>query len=262
MESIILKKLYKQYDIENLKYGAKTDKLGDVYEDYLCILFQDLSSVKNFLETESLEKDVIFGVLNRIQLNILDIESISSTRKVPSRPSGGNSKTDVILTVKFKDNTINSYTFSVKQSAAPKVAFAEFDVETICNEVGITDPHVKELMLKHQNDASAKNFTPQEKQELRVGLAPYAERLLRWTITMSPDEDIIGLAYPKWIIKFKLSKEDAGSELLGWKLFNIEEYIDHIRLTKKGTVKPGGFGTGLSWTYATGSKGKKIQFKG
>ena len=30
---------------------------------------------------------------------------------------------------------------------------------------------------------------------------------------------------------------------------------------KNGKIRSGGFGTGLSWTYASGSGGRKIQFK-
>jgi len=41
----------------------------------------------------------------------------------------------------------------------------------------------------------------------------------------------------------------------------VEDYIHSIIYNKKGNVKNGGFGTGLAWTYATGSGGFKIQFK-
>lgn len=259
MKSIILDSLYEEYNIKNLGYGEITDKLGDVYEDFLCAIFKDIHTVIALRKQGGLEKDIIEKFLIKSELNVKDILGISSTKDVPRRPSGGNSKTDVILNFQMADGEIKSFPISVKQTSAPRVAFAEFDVSTICREVGITDERVKSLMLKHQKDASAKYFTDQEKEELRIRLEPFAEKLLRWTITMSPIENPRGNAYPKWILKFKVTKD---AKLLNWDFYNIEEYIDCIRLDKKGRPRRGGFGTGLSWTYATGSKGSKIQFKG
>lgn len=75
--------------------------------------------------------------------------------------------------------------------------------------------------------------------------------------------------YSTAIIKFTVKKTngkvfDVASGNFGLKSFKgytIEKYLDTI-MTKYGKLKSGGFGTGLSWTYATNSKGVKIQFKG
>lgn len=64
---------------------------------------------------------------------------------------------------------------------------------------------------------------------------------------------------PTMIIKFDINK--SNNTLKSYKVYNIEDYIDEIMYDKHGNIKKGGFGTGLNLTYATGSKGKKIQFK-
>ena len=61
------------------------------------------------------------------------------------------------------------------------------------------------------------------------------------------------------ILKFSLTKQN---EIIAINCYTIDEYVDFLVYDKNGNYKKGGFGTGLSWTYATGSKGKKIQFKG
>lgn len=260
MISRLLPSLYETYNIANLGYGVKTDRLGDVFEDFVCEIFKSFSDVLSLVKDDCLEKEIITEFFSKTQINPEKVNSIRATRDVPRRQSGGNPKTDVIVSLNLVDGGTVHVPISIKQTAARQVAFAEYSVETICKEVGITDFRLKELMEKHQRDASAINFSVQEKEELRFLLQPYAEKLIRWTITMSADENPIGNEYPKWILKFRLTNNT--SEIISWDFYNIEEYIDHIRLDLRGNPRRGGFGTGLSWTYATGSKGEKIQFKG
>ncbi|MFF5996121.1 MspI family type II restriction endonuclease [Lysinibacillus sp. KU-BSD001] len=260
MESKLLPFLYQHYNIANLSYGLKTDKLGDVYEDFICEIFKSTSNVIDLLKSDCIEKDIIIELFQKIKIDPKKVTDIRASKDIPRRQSGGNPKTDVIVYVYLENDEILSVPISIKQTSARQVAFAEYDVETICREVGITDLRVKELMQKHQRDGSAKNFTRTEKQELKERLQPFAESLIRWTITMSADENPIGEEYPKWILKFQLTKET--SEIINWHFYSIEEYIDYISLNRNGDRRSAGFGTGLSWTYATGTKGQKIQFKG
>jgi len=257
--SELLNSLYDKYNIEFLSGGIKTDKLGDVYEEFVCHIFASKSSVLYFLSHDGIEKTIIEMIFAKFNINLDELEEISSTDKVPKRPSGGNSKTDVILILTLKNGSIHKLPLSVKQTSARKVAFAEYDVRTICSEVGITDENIINLMLKHQGDASAKNFTHNEKEMLTTLLSPYVESLVRWIVTMAPDKSMVGDAYPVGVIKFIVNKD---AKLISYNVYNIQEYINYIRYKPNGQIKKGGFGTGLSWTYATGSKGTKIQFKG
>ena len=273
MKSEILENLYKKYDIANFAFGKIHDKLGDVYEEYCIIVLQDennLNKAKNNLDDNSLELSVFKSLLGIYDINDFSlIEKITATNTVPHRETKGLSKTDVIATVYYKNGTKQNLSISCKQSTVPKVAFAEFDVETICREVGISDETLKQLLLKHQTDASAKNFTPAEKAQLRNKLAPIARNFVRWVITGSIKKIPTDVVFPTSIIKFQLKKplnryaisvENGDFSYQNFKVHTIEEYIDTIML-KNGKIKNGGFGTGLSWTYATGSKGVKIQFK-
>lgn len=257
--SELLEELYRKYDIEYLSGGAKTDKLGDVYEEFICRIFYDKPTVQKFLSNNGIERNIIQSLFLKFNIELNELEDISTTNIVPKRPSGGNSKTDVILKLSLSNGNIRKIPLSIKQTSVAKVAFAEYDVHTICSEVGITDTRLIELMLKHQSDASAKYFTSDEKEELTNLLSTYAERLIRWIVTMTPEESLIGDAYPIGVIKFTVS---SNAELLNYSIYNIDEYIQYIRYKPNGKQKTSGFGTGLSWTYATGSKGRKIQFKG
>lgn len=274
MRTALLESLYQKYNIYNFEFGAIHDKLGDVYEEYCVTLLKDSCLLKKMLtnKADTLDERVFTDILrcNGVT-NLNSIKSISATNSVPHRASGGLPKTDIIITIDYKDGSVKKYPMSCKQSTVSKVALAEFDVDTICNEMGITNPRLKQLMLKHQVDKSAKNFTAAEKQELNDLMRPIAKDFVRWVLTGSPDKNDNDIRIPKSIITFKLTKpadryainvEKGDFDYFDYSTHTIEEYIDIIMLNKSGKPKPGGFGTGLSWTYATGSGGYKIQFKG
>lgn len=273
-----LNNLYEEFNIANLPFGIVHDKLGDVYEKY-CVEILENPQFLTMAKTGNCYTDQEYKIfLELLAINgigtlsdIFNIKEIKASDPIPPRMSHGLSKTDVIMKVIYNDGTYKRFPISCKQSTVPKVAFAEFDVDTICREIGITEGRLKYLMEKHQRDASAINFTAAEKQELATLLRPIARNFVRWVVTGSPVEAPDNICIPTSIIKFDLRKprdrynidvENGDFSFQNYKVYTIDQYIDTIMLNKKGNIKPGGFGTGLSWTYATGSKGKKIQFKG
>lgn len=259
-----IKEAYEEYNIENLSYGKIGDKLGDAYETFVVNVFNDIDYLKNFndLDYKNIDECVFKSILEKELVDINQVIKIVATDKIPRRSSGGNAKTDVLVKIHMKNGQVLDVPISVKQTTAPKVAMAEYDVDTILNETGIDNVEIERLMKKFQQDASAKNFSKEEEKILKDELAKdkNKEKLLRWIFTMSPVKNNKDIRIPRYIIKFKLNKENLQVKELG--VFNIDEYIKHISTDKKGNPVKCGFGTGLSWTYATGSKGKKIQFKG
>lgn len=257
-----LQEFFDKYNVENLAHGAKEDKMGDAIEDYcVSILNSDEILTKYKMEHIDLnnpDEFIFCHIISRIPIKKNNIIKILATRDIEHRFTGGNPKTDIIIEIHLTDPKIIQVPISVKSSTVAKVAMAEFDVETIINEVGIKEPELKSLLLKHQIDASAKNFTLEQKERLFTLLQPYSRKFVRWVLAGSPIESE-DLRYPVLMIKFALTKTDEIKDI---KVYTIEEYVDSVMLDKNQKLKKGGFGTGLSWTYATGSKGKKIQFKG
>lgn len=266
-KSKLLEELFNQYSIITLKHGIREDKIGDVFEDYcvhtLCNTDLLQKAKQNNLNPNNID-EYVYKILIRYFPNPLQIINISATKKIEHRYTGGNSKTDVIADITYSDGQTISFPISVKQSTAAKVAMAEFDVATIVHEIGITDTVLIQLMEKHQSDASAKYFKPEEKEELTERLKRYKEKFVKWVIS-GCHEDSNDLKFPKIILKFSLSKpvnEQSLEKIENITCFTIDEYVHNILYKSNGEPVKGGFGTGLSWTYATGSKGKKIQFKG
>lgn len=274
MNTELISNLYDKYDIAHLTYGKVNDKLGDVYEE-LCILILNnkdfLYALKSGDAIDCIEFDIFRILLTKAKIPyISEIDSIIATNNVPHRDTHGNAKTDVIATIKYMDGNEILLPISIKQSYAPKVAVAEFDVDTICNEAKIDDVRIKSLMNKFQTARSAKGLSNCEKSELRNLLKPYARNLVRWAITGSADVEPSDVVFPRILVKFKTIKpkdrynaEVSKGELhyLSHAVYTIDEYIDLTMYDKKGKAKSGGFGTGMAWTYASHAGGRKIQFK-
>lgn len=273
MKTDLLNSLYEKYDIASYTFGAIHDKLGDVYEEF-CVTIMDepfyLEELKNN-GVDSLETDILYSVLNCYNIDINNVDNISATNIIPHRSTGGNSKTDIIATLTMNDGVKIELPISCKQSTVAKVALAEFDADTICREMNIQNDRLKELLVKHQTDRSAKNFTKAEKKELKTLMIPIARKFVRWVLTGSPTAEPGNVRIPTSIIKYKLTKpkdrynidvNNGDFDLISFEVLSIDDCIDKIMLKKNGKVKAGGFGTGLSWTYATGSSGRKMQFKG
>lgn len=274
MNTELLNELYEKYNIFNLTYGGIHDKLGDAYEEFCIKILTNvdfLRAYKNGQNIYCVEFDIFQSIMHKAGfVDASDVDEITATNRVPHRASRGNAKTDIIATFNLRNGSTYVLTISSKQSYVAKVAVAEFDVETICNEVGIDDQRVRELMTKFQVEKSAKWFTGEEEEELTERLRPYARRLVRWAITGTPDLNPTEVVFPTLLIKFHVKKPQdrfnidvVGGDLTyaGFNVYGIEEYLDLIMYDRSGNIKESGFGTGLAWTYASGSGGRKIQFK-
>ena len=152
MNTELLNELYEKYNIFNLTYGSIHDKLGDVYEEFCIEILTNVDFLEAYKRGYRINC-VEFNIFKSIMCNVgftdaSEVVEITATNRVPHRASRGNAKTDIIATFILRNGHTYVLTISSKQSYVPKVAVAEFDVETICNEVGINDERIRELMTK------------------------------------------------------------------------------------------------------------------
>lgn len=254
-EGMLIKQVFEKYEIANLKGGRLFDRLGHLYEEYVQLILNNKDGLDVLKQgcVISQEDKILYKILVKIGLNDFNvIDHISATTDVPRRPTNGSSKADVIATIHLANGNKVVLPISCKASTARRVSIAEFDVDTIGKEVGISDPICLHLLRKFQDDGSAKNFSRIERNELAARLSPIKRKFVRWALT----GDSSGLgdkSTPRLLIHFNLDKATLCPSSV--EVSSVEEEVEKI------VSKRGGFGTGLSWTYATGSKGLRIQFK-
>ena len=261
MRTPLLQRLYEEFDIDNLplqQHGKTSDALGKLYEKYIIEIFKNMDSISTLHSNEyPQEKDIIQKFLDIKNITFTDISNISSSDHDLGRTiAGGSPKTDVVITLTLHGQPPLCIPLNIKASSKNKVSIAEYDAETICTSVGIPDGELKDLIFKHQNEQSAKNITFIQKQRLTELLKPYRKEFIRWCITLNSQPSQENILYPDLLIRFKV----INREFVSVEMCDIETYIDtKIAAAEK---RNSGFGTGLSWTYASGSGSKKMQFKG
>lgn len=262
MRTELLSKLYDDFGIDQLphaQHGITSDRLGKLYEKYILDIFKDIESLTKYsTDVYPQEKDISSQLLNALNFDLSEILNVSSSDADLGRTiAGGSPKTDATITFTFNDQSSRLVPLNIKHSSKKKVSIAEYDVDTICTGVGIPDGELKELIRKHQNDQSAKLFTPIQKQRLTELLEPYRERFIRWCVTLSAEKSEGNILHPDLLIRFKV----FDREYVDVTIKNIDDYVND-RIAEGSKARKPGFGTGLNWTYASGSKAKKMQFKG
>lgn len=262
MRTELLSKLYDDFGIDQLphtQHGITSDRLGKLYEKYILDIFKDIESLTRYsTDVYPQEKDISSQLLNALNFDLSEILNVSSSDADLGRTiAGGSPKTDATITFTFNDQSSRLVPLNIKHSSKKKVSIAEYDVDTICTGVGIPDGELKKLIRKHQNDQSAKLFTPIQKQRLTELLEPYRERFIRWCVTLSAEKSEGNILHPDLLIRFKV----FDREYVDVTIKNIDDYVND-RIAEGSKARKPGFGTGLNWTYASGSKAKKMQFKG
>lgn len=265
MRTDLLSKLYDDFGIDQLphtQHGITSDRLGKLYEKYVLDIFKDIDSLKKY-STDAFpqEKSISSQLLEALNIDLNNIVDVSSSDAELGRTiAGGSPKTDATITLTFNDQSSRLVPLNIKHSSKKVVSIAEYDFETICRGVGIPDGELKELIRKHQDEQSAKLFTLAQHQRLTELLDPYKERFIRWCITLSAEKSEGNILHPDLIIRFDVKRREYENITIK----NIDDYIAE-KIDKGKRIIKGknvGFGTGLNWTYATGSGAKKMQFKG
>jgi hypothetical protein len=255
----ILLSLYTKMNIYNLEYGLLGDRLGEVFEQYIEQVF--------ICDTKDVFTQRIYDSI--IKKMKIDDQSIKIEPKILSLErtfNGGLAKTDKC--VEINQNLIK---MSIKQSCASSVSVSEYDVDTMLKGLNkIDDWILRDILQKYQMSGSAKQLSNQEKislfQKFEENNGDLRKRLIRWSMSGTSEEYSDDHRYSNLLIFFKmnpnkysrsnwLSKQSDLPDILGIGIYTIDEYMNEIMCRKAG------FGTGLSWTYATGSHGKKIQLK-
>lgn len=251
-----LKSHLKEISQKKKSPGQLDNELGNLYENLIKNVLLSEELWASFNRNEPCSSGHFEYLLFKRIMNCHNIKYVDNIRPVdvPRKDNGGLPKTDVCALV----NGELYIKISSKRTHAKAVAVAEFDVKTIVEEVFSDAPsRLQELMLKFQSDASAKHFTSEEKEEMRELLSKNnsKNKLVRWALSGSPYPDSPDLRNINTIVTFGCDKEMLFDTPMRLSVSNVEDAVN------KATSCDGGFGTGLSWTYATGTKGKKIQFK-
>lgn len=255
--------LYTQIEKEALKdlsEGQYKDKRGKLYEERVASTLKYDENLKKWkgLLKDRWEVGIFYEqfklIITSLGFKPEDISSISATTDIPKLPSGGEPKTDVLMTVFKTDGTEEKFTISCKSTNKTSVTLAQFKAEDIAEAVLPGDEELKSLLCHLQESCAPtefrKDYGEGEYNRLTEILSANCEQLSMWAMggygTAGATSDQLA--------DYMLTYDDETGE---YSFHSIKEYY---KAMQEKNIK-GQFGTVFTYTYSSGEKGKNLQLK-
>ena len=243
-----------QHVVKNGSYfGAK----GNTFEKEVVVVLNSYEYLQQ-LKMNQCTDPIYLRVINQIACDygvpINNIISVSATNTVLKLNSGGNAKTDIIVTIKTVFDEIIE-TISVKNTTQTRVSCHDYRADDFIRVLNIAHTKLAEYFIYYQEFGSHKGFveglpngyTSCEFSEL---LAPYQQILVEWALTGKHDHQ--NLINPK----LQTSNYLLINKLDELRFSRFELYIQEIYQRSKLV-----YGIPLGWTRPSGPLHSRIQFK-
>lgn len=252
-----LYKLAEAYAQKDFKLGTVKAQQGNNFEGRVAnTLSYDSNFEKwknNDTTIEGMYYDLFLQIVDKFHLPKDSVASISATsdKKIIGRlPSGGNPKTDVLVTVKYTNNETEYYTISCKRSSEDKVSVHQYTADAFADVLDKENDKLRRMLKLFQDCANLRDMGKENVDSLTECLAPYTKKLLMWVLGGFGGEQSNNYQCAKYIVTYDNSTDTAS-------VHSTSEYCD--LLCEQNIT--GNFGTPFSWTYPSKQRGKYIQLK-
>ncbi len=248
--------MIEEYAIKDLSTGQIKDIQGNSFENRIAAILsyaQNLYKWKNDTATiEGMHYDVFENIVNCFELDTAHTQSISATsdKKVIGRlPSGGNPKTDVLVTVKKDDGTTDNFTISCKRSSDKSVSVHQYTADAFADVLDQQNARLRHLLKLFQESGSLSAFGEANCEALTTEIAPYINKLSLWVLGGQGGDGNPETQCADYILTYDNNDSSAS-------IHRIRNYCEKI-----ATLTSGNFGTPFSWTYPSKRRGESIQLK-
>lgn len=199
-----------------------------------------------------LHYDIFLSVMECFGLDSNRVQAITATadKKVIGRlPSGGNPKTDVIVTVYFVNDTYMTFTISCKRTNSKSVSVHQYTADAFADVLDEKNIELRQLLNAFQKVGNLRDFGKDNGLRLAKLLAPFHKALAFWALGGFGGEGT-KLQCASYILTYDDQTSTAA-------IYTIEGYYN--KLLDAGTT--GNFGTLFAWTFPSKQRGKYIQLK-
>ena len=249
--------LIESYAIKNKSTGQIKDIQGNNFENKIADILNyndNLVKWKNNDRTlEGMHFDIFLNIVNCFELDknsTIKITATSDKKQIGRLPSGGNPKTDVLVTVTFSDAAQRHYTISCKRSSDKSVSIHQYNANAFADVLDKDNPNLRRLLTYFQDCGNLRDFGEENSIKLTNLLSPYIKKLSLWALGGHGGDGNPEIQNADYILTY--DNNDGSSSIK-----SIEKYYEH--LTTEGIT--GNFGPPFSWTYPSKRKGKDIQLK-
>lgn len=163
-------------------------------------------------------------------------------------PTGGSPKTDVIVTITFKDDSVQYRTLMCKRTSKSHVSVHQYKADAIADILDKGNERLRRLLRMFQ-DCPVQGKYPQVcQEELAAELKPHLLKFCRWVFGGHGGAGS-ELQKANYMVTFNPIKNKMA-------VHSIDDYIAVALLDRNGFA-----GTPFQWTYASKREGKDIQLK-
>ncbi|MBW7651163.1 MspI family type II restriction endonuclease [Anoxybacillus sp. ST4] len=244
--------------LENEHIGKRKATEGKNFEKRLVSILNHSSNIEKWNQSSSTEDGYFYPTFQQIMSLIglsrdEKIREIEATDKIPRLETGGQPKTDILLTITTDRRSEEIFTFSCKRSSAKYVSIHEYTAESFIEVLDIKDKKLQEAFLKLQEVGG---FTELKKRYddlykvMEKELPILNKKLAEWAYAGIGGYGDPKIHWANYIIVFKNDTKTLEME-------KIDVYIANILQNVEGQM-----GTSFQWTYPSKKKGKAIQLKG
>lgn len=249
--------LIESYAIQDKTIGQIKDIQGNSFEKRIASI---LAYEENFIKwktdaatLEGMHFDIFKTIIDCFGLDkntTIEIQATFDKKIIGRLPSGGNPKTDVLVTVKNTDNSTVNYTISCKRSSDKSVSVHQYTADTFADVLDKDNPQLRRLLNYFQQCGSLSSFGEENCIELTETLQPYVEKLSLWVLGGEGGDGDPDTQCADYILTY--DNNDGSSSI-----HRIQQYYE--QLLNAGIS--GSFGTLFSWTYPSKRRGESIQLK-
>lgn len=248
--------MIESYALKDLSNGKIKDIQGNNFENRIADILsysQNLYKWKNHIDTiEGMHFDIFQNIINCFELDRFDTQSISATsdKKIIGRlPSGGNPKTDVLVTVQKNDGITQNYTISCKRSSDKSVSVHQYTADTFADVLDRRNERLRYLLNLFQSNGSLSSFGKENCNALTKELEPYVSKLSLWALSGQGGDGNPDTQCANYILTY-----DNNNNTMA--IHRIQQYCEQLLSSANGS-----FGTPFSWTYPSKRRGQSIQLK-
>lgn len=255
----------KAMEAAGLSSGVKGDRRGRTFERLIVSIMQHPGNLTR-LKTDSSSSEAGYSytlfemIVSALDIDISQIISIRATNEIPVLPSGGSGKTDVVVYYQMVDDEIIKQKISCKKTSRDKVSVSQYSANDILRVLDISDDtNIAQAIRMHEECGSGSALKDKYgtsglefvKNSIETGLDQEAlYKLTKWVVSgYGADSPDINCA--DWI----LIRKGHGPDFVD-RFYSVEDYVTTLL-----NETPLQMGTPFDWTFASGQRGKSIQFK-
>ncbi len=245
--------LIENYAYKDLKLGSRRGKAGNNFEDYIA----NILSYQQNLEKWNTNNPKLVGmqynffekILVKFEIEkkeVVRIEATSDKKEIGRLSSGGNAKTDIIVTCQKRDGNSEIFTISCKKTQKDEVAVGEYKSDDYADVLDAENEKLRNLLYTFQDNPTLSDFGKENGEKLEREIKPYLRKLIRFVIGGYGGKNQDPLQCADYILI------GDGEDIF---IHTLEEYTDLLLKYERN------FGTPFSWTYESGRRGKCIKLK-